>query len=387
MKEKKPIRKIRKMCVKFLIKGEKGKIDFDALSVPDGSNAPFNKPIEKSVEQFSNWDDMYIGSISIDSDSIDAAKTLSEIRENVLDECSDFVLMLEDGPSEKFDRVLFELIASFERRFRELLIVGVCNEKGSLDDDLIHKLEEKTLGELFEIVFTDQEFNNKVKIVVNDKKSRRFEKKGLAKTIEQMEENSFWSRYFSDDRLSTVAEEHEFIRSYRNDVMHAHRMLYRDYRYARTLVENANKEMEREIYIRSTHVDFESLNKALSGFAESISKMMAQIDLSGTISSLQQILQTYSTNFSSAACQYSNLHKALYNTSITTGIASSIDYDNLYRNVVAPGMNVANFVDIEDNIFSESAQVDMDNHSSIADEGEQSEGENSENDDERPHSD
>ena len=185
MKEKKPIRKIRKMCVKFLIKGEKGKIDFDALSVPDGSNAPFNKPIEKSVEQFSNWDDMYIGRISSDSDSIDATKTLSEIRENVLDECSDFVLMLEDGPSEKFDRVLFELIASFERRFRELLIVGVCNEKGSLDDDLIHKLEEKTLGELFEIVFTDQEFNNKVKIVVNDKKSRRFEKKGLAKTIEQ----------------------------------------------------------------------------------------------------------------------------------------------------------------------------------------------------------
>ena len=95
----------------------------------------------------------------------------------------------------------------------------------------------------------------------------------------------------------------------------------------------------------------------------------------------------YSTNFSSAACQYSNLHKALYNTSITTGITSSIDYDNLYRNVVAPGMNVANFVDIEDKIFSESAQVDMDNHSSIADEREQSEGENSENDDERPHSD
>ena len=387
MTEKKPIRNIRKMCVKFLIKGEKAKIDFDALSVPDGLNAPFKKPIEKSVEQFSNWDDMYIVTISIDSDSIDAAKTLSEIRENALDECSNFVLMLEDGPSEKFERVLFELIASFERRFRELLIVGICNEKGSLDDDLIRKLEEKTLGELFEIVFTDQEFNNKVKIVVNDKKSRRFEKKDLAKIIEQMEENSFWSRYFSDDRLPTVVEDHEFIRSYRNDVMHARRMLYQDYRYARTLVEKANKEMEREIYIRSTHVDFESLNEALSGFAESISKMMAQIDLSGTIRSLQSILQAYSTNLSSVACQYSDLHKALYNTPINAGIASSINYDNLYRNVVAPGMNVANFVDIEEKIFSESAQGDMDNHSSIADEREQSEGENSENDDERPHSD
>ena len=381
MTEKKLIRNTRKMCVKFLIKGEEVKIALDALSVPDGSNTPFNKPIEKSIEQFSNWDDMHIVSISIDSDSIDAAKILSEIRENVLREYSDFVLMLEDGSSEKFERVLFELIASFERRFRELLIVGICNEKGSLDDGLIRKLEEKTLGELFEIVFTDQEFNNKVKIVVNDKKSRRFEKKDLAKTIERMEENSLWSRYFNDDRLSTVAEDHEFIRSYRNDVMHAHRMSYQDYRYARTLVEKANKEMEREIYIRSTHVDFASLNKALSGFAESISKMMAQIDLSGTIRSLQTIQQVYSTSLSGIARQYSDLYKTLYNTPITTGIAPSINFDNLHHNVVASEVDAVNFADIKDKISFESAQMDMDNHSSIADDREQSESENFENED------
>lgn len=190
MAESKSSRNTHKMCVKFLIKGEEAQKSFDAMPIPDESDTSLNKPIAKSIEQFSNQEDMYIGSVSVDSDSLDAARVLSEIRDDVLNECDASVLMLEDGPSEKFERVLFEPIAAFERRFRELLIVSICNEKGSLDDKLIGELGKKNLGELFEIVFTDLEFNNRVKSVVNDKNSRRFEKKDLAETIDQMKEDT-----------------------------------------------------------------------------------------------------------------------------------------------------------------------------------------------------
>ena len=298
MAEGKSSRNTHKMCVKFLIKGEEAQKSFDTMPIPDESDTSLNKPIAKSIEQFSNQEDMYIGSVSVDSDSLDAARVLSEIRDDVINECDDSVLMLEDGPSEKFERVLFEPIAAFERRFRELLIVSICNEKSSLDDKLIGELEKKNLGELFEIVFTDLEFNNRVKRVVNDKNSRRFEKKDLAETIGQMEEDTLWSQYFDNDWLSTVAEEHETIRVFRNDVMHAHRMSYKDYRRARTLVEKANKEMGRVIYIRSTHVDFTSFSEVVSGFAESISKIIAQIDFGGITRSLQTLQQAYSASFS-----------------------------------------------------------------------------------------
>lgn len=386
MARSKSSRNTHKMCVKFLIKGEETQKAFDVMPIPDESDTSLNKPIEKIIEQFSNQEDMYVVTISVNSDSIDAAKVLSGIRDDVLKEHSDSALMLEDGPSEKFDRVLFELIATFERRFRELLIVSICNEKGSLDDKLIGELEKKNLGELFEIVFTDLEFNNKVKSVVNDKNFRRFEKRDLAKTIGQMEEDTLWSQYFNNDRLSTVAEEHEIIRVFRNDVMHAHRMSYKDYRRARTLVEKANKEMGRVIYIRSAHVDFTSFSEVVSGLAESISKIMAQIDLGGITRSLQTLLQAYSTSFSGIAHQYSDLYKTLYNTPISTGIASGINFDNLYGNITIPE-DAIDPADIGDASSSEDTQTEISSNPPKVDSSEKPEDENPEGKDENPHND
>lgn len=386
MVQSKSSKNTHKMCVKFLIKGEEAQKAFDAMPIPDESDTSLNKPIEKVTEQFSNQEDMHVVTISVNSDSIDAARVLSEIRDDVLGECGNSIRMLEDGPSEKFERVLFELIATFERRFRELLIVSICDEKGSLDDDLIGMLEEKTLGELFEIVFTDQEFNNRVKSKVNDKKSRRFEKKDLVKNIGQMEENTLWSQYFNDDWLSTVAEEHENIRDFRNDVMHAHRMSYKDYRRARTLAEKANREMGRVIYIRSTHVDFTSFSKVVSGFAESISKIMTQIDLSGITRLLETLQQAYSTSFSGVARQYNDLYKDLYNTPITTGIAPSINFGNPYHNIVA-SEDAVDSADIEDASSSDDEQADTSSHLPKSDSSEKSEGESPENEDESSHND
>jgi len=290
MAENKSIRITHKMCVKFLIKGEEAKNAFDALTIPDGSDASFNKPIEKNVRQFSNQKDMFIASISVDSNSIDAAKMLSDLRDNTLEACGNSSLILEDGPSKKFEQVLYEPISTFERRFRELLIVGICNEKNSLNDDLICKLGEKNLGELFVLIFTDSEYNRKIKEVVN-KNSRPYEKHDLIRRIGQVEENTVWSHYFSDADLSTVAKEHEAIRLYRNDVMHAHKMTYQEYKCARTIVEKANKEMSWEINARSIHLDVTNIAASFSGLSESISKMMGQLDLRDITQSVQTAQQ------------------------------------------------------------------------------------------------
>lgn len=385
MAQSKPSRNTHKMCVKFLIKGEEAKKTFDAMPIPDESSTSLNKPIEKIIEQFSNQEDMHIVTISVNSDSLDVARTLSEIRDDVLSECDDSVLMLEDGPSEKFERTLFELIATFERRFRELLIVRICNEKGSLDDKLIGELEKKNLGELFEIVFTDQEFNNKVKSVVNDKKSRRFEKKDLAKTIGQMEENTLWSQYFNDDWLSTVAEEHETIRVFRNDVMHAHRMSYKDYRRARTLAEKANWEMGQVIYIRSTHVDFTSFSKVVSGFAESISKVMTQIDLRGMAQVVQTMQRAIAASTLGIAQQSTATAEAMrpFLDSLSAINAYNIIPNSLGDDYLGDYKN--DFTDSGEVLSSGDAQTDLHAYPPEADEREQPENKSAEDENESSH--
>ena len=385
MAQSKPSRNTHKMCVKFLIKGEEAKKTFDAMPIPDESSTSLNKPIEKIIEQFSNQEDMHIVTISVNSDSLDVARTLSEIRDDVLSECDDSVLMLEDGPSEKFERTLFELIATFERRFRELLIVRICNEKGSLDDKLIGELEKKNLGELFEIVFTDQEFNNKVKSVVNDKKSRRFEKKDLAKTIGQMEENTLWSQYFNDDWLSTVAEEHETIRVFRNDVMHAHRMSYKDYRRARTLAEKANWEMGQVIYIRSTHVDFTSFSKVVSGFAESLSKVMTQIDLRGMAQVVQTMQRAIAASTLGIAQQSTATAEAMrpFLDSLSAINAHNIIPNSLGDDYLGDYKN--DFTDSGEVLSSGDAQTDLHAYPPEADEREQPENKSAEDENESSH--
>lgn len=385
MAQSKPSRNTHKMCVKFLIKGEEAKKTFDAMPIPDESSTSLNKPIEKIIEQFSNQEDMHIVTISVNSDSLDVARTLSEIRDDVLSECDDSVLMLEDGPSEKFERTLFELIATFERRFRELLIVRICNEKGSLDDKLIGELEKKNLGELFEIVFTDQEFNNKVKSVVNDKKSRRFEKKDLAKTIGQMEENTLWSQYFNDDWLSTVAEEHETIRVFRNDVMHAHRMSYKDYRRARTLAEKANWEMGQVIYIRSTHVDLTSFSKVVSGFAESISKVMTQIDLRGMAQVVQTMQRAIAASTLGIAQQSTATAEAMrpFLDSLSAINAYNIIPNSLGDDYLGDYKN--DFTDSGEVLSSGDAQTDLHAYPPEADEREQPENKSAEDENESSH--
>lgn len=385
MPESEPIRITHKMRVKLLIKGEEAKSAFDAFAVPDGSDASFNKPIEKHIRQFSDQRNMFIASISVDSNSIDAARVLSDLRDNVLEACGSSSLMLEDGPSEKFEQVLYELISTFERRFRELLIVGICNEKHSLDDDLISKLGEKTLGELFVLVFTDPKFNKTVREMI--KNSRPYEKRDLVRLIGEATESSVWSHYFSDADLSTVAKEHDAIRIYRNDVMHAHKMTYQEYKNARMIVERANKEMSREISARSIHLDVANIAVRFSGLSESISKMMDQLDLSGITQSVQTVQQAIAASALGVTQQQAALSESLkpFLDSLSAINAYNAALDSLDAD--AQGGYTWDSIDAEGEPSSEDDGASMSDHSQIIGSDEGPEGESPEDEDENSHSD
>ena len=373
MVESKSTKLNHKMRVKLLLKGKDAKDIFAALNIPDKADSLLTKPIEKYVRQFAKQKDIFVAYISVDSYSIDAARILSDFRDNVLEECGGSALMLEDGPSEKFEQVLYELIATFERRFRELLIVGICNEKSSLDDKLIEKLGEKSLGELFVLVFTDPEFNSRIKDVVNNKKSRPFEKYELVRVIEQTKENTVWSHYFNDAVLSTVAKEHEAIRIYRNEVMHAHRMSYQKYRSARALIENANKEMVREINARSIYLDVADIATAFSGLSDSISKMITQLDLSGIAQSVQTVQQTLASSALGITPQCDGINIALSESlkpllgSLAAASAYNASINSLSRSVVTSEVDAMNSADTKEESAAENAQASMDEHSSRAD--------------------
>lgn len=255
------------MRISFLGQGEEPVIKLTELEISEN--------ISVGTNRLSNAESFYILEFAIDGDSLNAAKELAEIRDNPL--FADLRL-LDDDPSERFERDLFKQIALFERRIRKLLTICLCPKEGRLNVGLVIQLEKLTFGELFNALFIDEQFNKAVKIAVNQRPSL-FEKQELMLELSGINENSLWIQTFSKDEMPSLRDGHKMLQQFRNDTMHAHRMTLGTYKDANRLIQTINKELNDSIQRRLDSIlDFDysqlaqNLSKTLETLKESLLK-------------------------------------------------------------------------------------------------------------------
>lgn len=191
------------------------------------------------------------------------AKILSEINENLKGKYE--FATLSNGASEYFNKSLFPLFNSFERKLRKLIYLASTYNEVREASEIVENIENYDFGKIFDELFTDVKFVQKVKTIVNDKGRNRYSKREIIKKLDQQTEDILWNKIVGDDNVSSLCSNFLDVKSFRNDVMHAHNITYKDYKLAKNLMTKINRELDVEIG-RYLNTDKVLLNLDLSGF-------------------------------------------------------------------------------------------------------------------------
>lgn len=229
------------------------------------------------------------------------AKILSEINENLKGKYK--FATLSNGASEYFNKSLFPLFNSFERKLRKLIYLASTYNEVTEASEIVDNIENYDFGKIFDELFTDIKFVQKAKTIVNDKGRNRYSKKEIIKKLDQQTEDILWDKIVGDDNVSSLCSDFLDVKSFRNDVMHAHNITYKDYKLAKNLMTKINSELDVEIG-RYLNTDQVLLNLDLSGFLAGLENIIKatkkinekQINLSEILS---KIFESSSENFTS----------------------------------------------------------------------------------------
>ena len=209
------------------------------------------KPNDVSVEILEIKDtSLWIIAFSLKSKSEDSANKLSNVHSFVV-KYSPMILSCES--SEYYNKILFPLINEFERKLRKVLYIAASKSDSKDAKKTICNLEEKDFGELFDILFIDQQFITEMKKRVNaDKGSEyngrnRYSKAEIQVYLNSIEERTLWDTILGSEAVPTLRKRFRDAHIYRNDVMHAHNMGKEQYRKAQYLFEKINEELNSEI--------------------------------------------------------------------------------------------------------------------------------------------
>lgn len=205
-----------------------------------------------------NWIIIYETSTNNEND----AKKLSLINSYIHENFSCYTLTNES--SSYFNKVLFPQINLFERNLRKLLYVSsALHEDKSLSQN-ITRLEEKDLGALFELLFTDPNYIANARKEINSK-TWKFTKTELVSSFSSLPENTLWDKLLTDTSVPTLRNNFTTIKNYRNDVMHAHNMDFDSFKDAKKYFENVNNELTIELnkLLGNTHQKADNFNETL----------------------------------------------------------------------------------------------------------------------------
>lgn len=191
---------------------------------------------------------LWCAAYSLTSMNEDSARKLSEVHDFIIN-YSPMTLTCES--SEYYNKMLFPLVNEFERKLRKLLYLTSSISENKTARGIIQNLESRTLGDIFDLLFVDQNFVNNVKMRVNGtgeyKGKGHYPKLSIQSFISDIEEHTLWDSLFEGDCVSTIKARFSDVYDYRNDVMHAHNIQKKQYGQARYLFDKINKELDCEI--------------------------------------------------------------------------------------------------------------------------------------------
>lgn len=209
--------------------------------------------IEKEIIPIENAE-VFVAKYSVKQDSEPAAKSLSVIHKEIVSRFQPVVLTNDSAAY--YNRRLFPLINEFERKLRKLLYLKSAFHRGEKAAENIINLEAKSLGEIFDLLFTDDSFILSVKNNVN-KKTWKYSKAEIIGTLQRLPEEVIWDQLIGTEAVPALRNDYPSVRNYRNDVMHAHDIDHELYKTAKHLFDHINSQIDQEIasIIKTTEED------------------------------------------------------------------------------------------------------------------------------------
>ena len=150
------------------------------------------------VKEILNIDDSdcWIATFSLKGENENTADVLSEVNEYIVEHFSPTVL--SSGCSAYYNRALYPLFNEFERKLRKLLYLKTALSKSEKDIDTIKDIEKLDFGQIFAVLFTDDQFITDVKKTVNGK-TWKFTKNEVLDALQKIPEQSFWDNSIGAD--------------------------------------------------------------------------------------------------------------------------------------------------------------------------------------------
>lgn len=180
--------------------------------------------------------------------SIECARKLDQVYSQAIN--NGLTKPLLDERSQFFHNKLFPLINQFECRIRKLLILAGIQNKKTINNKQykeLQKLESYDLSMMYNLLFTDQNYNKQIREMFSINNNYHFTKKEVEEKVTNIKEFPLWDELFVKGVLSDLRESFNSLKDYRNVVMHARTMNYDDYKKAKTLFEKTNSDLESEI--------------------------------------------------------------------------------------------------------------------------------------------
>ena len=199
--------------------------------------------IKLDIEEIENSDCWIAKFSTVKNDEV-SAKSLSALNGDIVQKYHPTVLT--NDSSAYFNKVLFPYVNEFERKLRKLLYLKSALSSNPKDAETIQNLEEKDLGEIFTLLFSDTKFVNGVKKSVNDR-TWQFTKAEILESIQNLIENTLWDDLMDEGAVPTLRSKFADLKGFRNDVMHAHNMDTKAYSTAKKLIQKINAQLDSEI--------------------------------------------------------------------------------------------------------------------------------------------
>jgi len=251
------------MILKYLVNGE---VNMDKLFETYREYDPKTIMISDS--------DKGIVELQIDSESVESANTLSDINANIIKNYD--VIVLSNGSSEYYNRRLFPLINTFETRLRELLSLAEAISDFKDERESLSKLDLKSFGDLFKLLFVDRGFESKIKALVNQELNGFISKNVVIERIQGIDEKTLWGKLVGNNTVFSLEENFTLARNYRNDVMHAHYTDRDKYQKAKSLFTAINRQVD------------STIGDLLEANAESIKDIKLHLEFSSVMRDLNE---------------------------------------------------------------------------------------------------
>ena len=192
---------------------------------------------EKDIYDIDN-SDCWIVTYSKEGTNESSAKILSSVHSYIVNNFHPTVLSNEC--SAYYNKALYPHFNEFERKLRKLLYLKSALSRDAKGSALIKDLESKDFGEIFTLLFSDAQFVQGTKALVNNK-TWQFTKDEILAAIEAISENTVWDNLIGKDAVPLLRSDFAKVKSFRNDIMHAHSM------ETAKLIKEINKQLDAEI--------------------------------------------------------------------------------------------------------------------------------------------